>query len=184
MTGRLIVISGPSGVGKTSIVRALLERLDLEFSVSATTRQPRPGEVDGKHFHFVLPDEFERLICDGALLEWASYNGNYYGTPVEPITVANDAGQDVLLEIEIQGARQIRAHRPDSLMFFVAPPSMAVLERRLRGRGDTSDEDIAGRLDVAQNEMDEAPDLFDHLVVNDTLERAIDEIANLIIDTR
>ena len=182
MKGRLIVVSGPSGVGKSTIVKSLLERLPLEFSVSATSRQPRPGERHGTHFHFVTRDEFEHLISSDSLLEWAVYNGNYYGTPAEPIGKANEVGRDVLLEIEIQGARQVRAHRPDALMFFIVPPSLEVLGDRLRSRGDTSEADIIGRLEIASTELEEAPDLFDHLITNDEVNRATSEIANLIID--
>lgn len=155
--------------------------MGIEFSVSATTRIKRPSETNGIHFHFIERDQFQDLIDNEALLEWAEYNGNLYGTPSRPIRAANEAGKDVLLEIEIQGARQIREKRPDALMFFVLPPSMAILERRLRSRGDTLDDDVIERLQIAQREIDDAPNLFDHLIVNDDLERASTEIANLII---
>lgn len=182
MAGRLIVVSGPSGSGKSSILRALGERVPFRFSVSATTREPRPGEINGVDYLFVSPSEFEDLIAEGKLLEWAVYNNNYYGTPSEPIAAALDAGENILLDIEIQGARQIRANRPDALMIFVEPPSMRELERRLRSRGDTSPEDIADRLGIVATQMAEADELFDHRVVNDDLATAIDEVANLIID--
>lgn len=184
MAGRLIVVSGPSGSGKSSIVRRLLDELDLEFSVSATTREPRPGEADGVHYHFVSESDFEALIEEDLLLEWAVYNGNYYGTLAEPVRVANQEGRDVLLEIEIQGARQVRAHRPDALMFFVAAPSLEALKERLSGRGDTSVSDIDERLGIAESEMAEAPELFDHIVLNDVLEGATEQIANLISRSR
>lgn len=158
--------------------------MDIEFSISATTRGIRPSEANGIHFHFMEKEAFQELIENEALLEWAEYNGNLYGTPSQPIRDANEAGRDVLLEIEIQGARQIRQQRPDALMFFILPPSMSILERRLRSRGDTSDEDVVGRLAIAQREIDEAPSLFDHLIVNDQLERASAQIANLIIGGR
>jgi guanylate kinase len=158
-----------------------LQRLEIVFSVSATTRPQRPGEIPGVHFDFIDEDEFVRLIEEGLLLEWASYNGNYYGTPRQPIEEANASGRDVLLEIEIQGARQVRAHRPDALMFFIVPPSVDVLESRLRARGDTSEIDIINRLRIAATEISEAPGLFDHIVVNDDLERAVAEIENLVI---
>lgn len=180
MAGRLLVVSGPSGSGKSSIVRELLDRLELQFSVSVTTRLPRPGERHGDHYNFVSRRDFEAMIEDGQLLEWAIYNNRFYGTPAAPIESAVAEGRDVLLEIELQGARQIREHRPDAIMFFVAPPSMDELERRLRRRGDTTEEDIEDRLEIAESEMEEAPTLFDHVVVNEDLDRAIEEIVGLI----
>lgn len=173
-------MSGPSGSGKSSIVRELLDRLDVEFSVSVTTRLPRPGERHGDHYNFVSRRDFEAMIENGELLEWAIYNNRFYGTPAAPIEQAVADGRDILLEIEIQGARQVREQRPDAVMFFVAPPSMDELERRLRRRGDTSEEDIEDRLEIAEQEMQEAPILFDHVIVNDDLDRAIEDIVGLI----
>lgn len=180
MAGRLIVVSGPSGSGKSSIVRELLDRLDIEFSVSATTRLPRPGERHGDHYDFVSRRDFETMIEKGEILEWAQYNNRFYGTPAAPIEAAIADGRDILLEIEIQGARQIREHRPDALMFFVAPPSMDELENRLRRRGDTSEEDIEDRLEIARSEMEESPSLFDHVVVNENLDQAVEAMVGLI----
>lgn len=180
MAGRLLVVAGPSGSGKSSIVRELLERLDIEFSVSATTRLPRPGERHGIHYNFVSRRDFEAMIESGELVEWALYNNRYYGTPAPPIEEALASGRDILLEIEIQGARQIREHKPEAVMFFIAPPSLAELETRLRRRGDTSEEDIEDRLEIAESEMEEAPALFDHMVVNESLDQAVDEIVGLI----
>ncbi|HEX5696238.1 MAG TPA: guanylate kinase [Acidimicrobiia bacterium] len=180
MAGRLLVVSGPSGSGKSSIVRELLDRLDVEFSVSVTTRLPRPGERHGDHYNFVSRRDFEAMIENGELLEWAIYNNRFYGTPAAPIEQAVAKGRDILLEIEIQGARQVREQRPDAVMFFVAPPSMDELERRLRRRGDTSEEDIEDRLEIAEQEMQEAPILFNHVIVNDDLDRAIEDIVGLI----
>jgi guanylate kinase len=180
VAGRLLVVSGPSGSGKSSIVRELLDRLDVEFSVSVTTRLPRPGERHGDHYNFVSRRDFEAMIENGELLEWAIYNNRFYGTPAAPIEQAVAEGRDILLEIEIQGARQVREQRPDAVMFFVAPPSMDELERRLRRRGDTSEEDIEDRLEIAEQEMQEAPILFDHVIVNDDLDRAIEDIVGLI----
>jgi guanylate kinase len=177
-------MSGPSGSGKTSIIRKLLERLDILFSVSATTRPPRPGETQGVDYNFVTTEEFEEMITRDALLEWAIYSGNHYGTPSDPIETETAAGRDVLLDIEIKGARQVRAQRPDALMIFVTPPSTEELEQRLRSRGDTSSQDIASRLMIAESQLKEAPSLFDHIVVNDVLEHAVDEVANLINDSR
>ena len=174
-------MSGPSGSGKTSIIRRLLDRIDIFFSVSATTRPPRPGETQGVDYDFVTKEEFEELIARDALLEWAIYNGNHYGTPSDAVEAETAAGKDVLLDIEIDGARQVRAQRPDALMIFVSPPSTEVLEHRLRSRGDTSSLDIASRLKIAESQLEEAPRLFDHIVVNEVLEHATREVANLII---
>lgn len=182
MAGRLLVVSGPSGSGKSSIVKELLDRLDLDFSVSVTTRLPRPGERHGDHYNFVSRRDFEAMVENGDLLEWAMYNNRYYGTPGAPIEQAVAEGRDILLEIELQGARQIREHRPDAVMFFVAPPSMDELERRLRRRGDTTEEDIEDRLDIAESEMQEAPTLFDHVIVNVDLDKAVEDIVRLITD--
>jgi guanylate kinase len=180
LAGRLIVVSGPSGSGKSSILRALSDFVDFEFSVSATTRPARPGEVDGVHYYFIDREAFERLIADRSLLEWAVYNNNYYGTPAGPIAEALALGADVLLDIEIQGARQVKESRPDALMIFIEPPSREELERRLRQRGDTSEEDIQDRLAIVASQMAEAKELFDHTVINDDLDEATVEVANLI----
>jgi guanylate kinase len=177
---RLLVVSGPSGSGKSSIVRELIERLGIEFSVSATTRLPRPGERHGVHYNFVSRRDFEKMIEDDELLEWAIYNNRYYGTPQTPIEETLDDQRDILLEIEIQGARQVRERKPEAIMYFIAPPSLEELERRLRRRGDTSDEDIEDRLEIAKSELAEAPELFDHIVVNDNLDQAISELEGLI----
>lgn len=160
-----------------------MERLEIDFSVSATTRLPRPGEVNGLHYDFVGRRVFQEMIADGLLLEWAEYNNHLYGTPLKPIEDANRVGRDVLLDIEIQGARQVKANRPESIMVFIAPPSMEELERRLRNRGDTSDEDIEERLQIAAAQMEVADEVFDHVVVNDDLDKAADELASLITGT-
>jgi guanylate kinase len=178
--GRLLVISGPSGSGKSSIVREVLGRLDVEFSVSATTRLPRPGERHGVHYQFVSRKDFEAMIDGDELLEWAVYNDRFYGTPARPVDEALGSGKDVVLEIEIQGARQVREKRPQAEMFFIAPPSVEELGRRLRRRGDTSEEDIEDRLEIAEAEMAEAPQLFDHIIVNEHLDEAIQQAIDLI----
>lgn len=177
---RLLVVSGPSGSGKSSIVRELIERLGIEFSVSATTRLPRPGERHGVHYNFISRRDFEKMIENDELLEWAIYNNRYYGTPQALIEETLADQRDILLEIEIQGARQVRERKPEAIMYFIAPPSLEELEKRLRRRGDTSDEDIEDRLEIAKSEMAEAPDLFDHIVVNDNLDHAISELEALI----
>jgi len=180
----LIVVSGPSGSGKTTIIGRLLDLLDLDFSVSATTRAPRPGERDGIDYHFVTKEEFSAMRNDGSLLEWAVYNGNCYGTPAAPIDDSLGRHRDVLLDIEILGARQVRGRRPDATMIFIAPPSLEELESRLRGRGDTAASDILGRLEIARVQMEEAEELFDHIVVNEDLSTATAEVANLIMESR
>jgi guanylate kinase len=180
VAGRLLVVSGPSGSGKSSIVRELIDRLGLEFSVSATTRLPRPGERHGVHYNFISRRDFEAMIESDELLEWAVYNNRYYGTPLAPIDETLEDQRDILLEIEIQGARQVRERRPEAVMYFIAPPSLEELERRLRRRGDTSEEDIEDRLEIARSEMAEAPELFDHIIVNDNLDQAISELEGLI----
>jgi guanylate kinase len=152
----------------------------VEFSVSVTTRLPRPGERHGEHYNFISRRDFEAMIDNNELLEWAVYNNRFYGTPAIPIEEALAAGRDILLEIEIQGARQVREHKPDAVMFFIAPPSLDELELRLRRRGDTSEDDIEDRLQIAESEMAEAPTLFDHVVVNENLDQAISEMVGLI----
>lgn len=178
--GRLFVVSGPSGAGKSSVVKGIKERRPLYFSVSATTRPPRSGEVHGVHYWFIEEEDFRELIANGDLLEWAEFNGRRYGTLRRPVMEHLAAREDVLLEIEVQGARQIRAVYPGSVMFFIMPPRVEDLERRLRQRGDTSAADIERRLAIAREEIEEAPKLFDHLVVNDDLERCIDEVDRLM----
>ena len=178
--GRLFVISGPSGAGKSSVVAGLRQRRALYFSVSATTREARPGETYGVHYWFLQPEEFGALLETGDLLEWAEYNGRQYGTLRKPVMDHLASGEDVLLEIEVQGARQVRASHPEAVMFFIVPPGLDELEGRLRRRGDTSEADIRKRLDIARREMEEAEILFDHVVVNDVLERAIEEVDRLM----
>lgn len=180
MPGRILVISGPSGSGKSTIIRRLVDVAELEFSVSATTRDPRPGEVDGQQYWFVSREDFQQMLEDDQLLEWAVYNGNYYGTPAQPIEDANALDMDVLLDIEIHGARQVKAHRPSAMMIFIAPPSLEEMARRLRHRGDTSEADIEDRLRIAEGQLTEAPELFDYIVINDDLEAAVEAVINLV----
>lgn len=180
--GRLFVVSGPSGSGKSTIISQVRQRLDIDFSVSATTRPPRPGEQNGLNYWFVDRARFQHMIANGDLLEWAEYNNNLYGTPLEPIARANQLGRDVLLDIEINGACQVRANRPDSVMIFVTAPTLEILEQRLRSRGDTSPTDIADRLSIASSQLAVAHDLFDFVVVNVDLDAAVDEVTSLITD--
>lgn len=179
-SGRLIVIAGPSGVGKSTIVRALRERRTLDFSVSATTRPRRRDEIDGVHYHFVDVTEFERLVMVGAFLEWAQYGRNFYGTLRSEVESRLRLGHDVILEIDIQGARQVQVRYPNALFIFVAPPSIEALESRLRTRGDTSEEDLKRRVAIAHQEILEAPGLFDKIVYNSDLEESIRQVSDLI----
>ncbi len=178
--GTLIVISGPSGVGKTSIVDPMLESTPSVFSVSATTRHARAGEVDGVDYHFVDRVSFDAKVESGEILEWAEYGGNLYGTlrsSVEPIL---ESGRNVILDIENEGAKQIRESYPEALLIFVAPPDLDTLASRLAGRGDTTHHDMALRLAVAAEQIAEAPDVYDHIVENADLEQAINTVLDLI----
>lgn len=178
--GKLIVLTGPSGVGKGTLVRALLPRHDnLFLSISATTRPPRTGEVDGKDYFFKTRAEFEAMIAADELLEWAEYAGNYYGTPLPPVKTQIQEGNFVLLEIEVVGAKLVKDVFSDALRLFVLPPSFDVLEQRLRGRGKDSDQAIAKRLDRAKEELALSHE-FDVEIVNDDLERAIAAIEQAI----
>lgn len=171
----LFVISGPSGAGKGSIVDGLLARREkLYFSVSATTRPRRGHEVDGREYHFVSVETFRDKIEKGLMLEWAEYEGQYYGTPAEPVYQKLQEGWDVLLDIEANGMRQVREKLPEAVTMFVYPVSFRVLEQRLRDRGTESEEKIQGRLRKGRRESEHAGD-YDYIIVNDTLETAIDE---------
>ena len=178
--GKLIVISGPSGVGKGTVVSALMQRHDhLRLSVSATTRPIRPGEMDGVNYYFIDHETFERMISENRFLEYARYVSNYYGTPEEPVNRMLDEGFDVVLEIEVQGALQIKARRPDAILIFIVAPSFAELGRRLRGRGDTAEELVLQRLETAKAEYRIA-EQYDYIVVNDVVEEAVGEILSIL----
>lgn len=178
--GLLIVISGPSGVGKDTIIERLLE-LDpnLVYSVSWTTRAPRPGEVDGVSYTFVSREKFEEMVRQGGFLEHATYAGNLYGTPAAPVEAARVAGHDILLKIEVQGAQQVRERAPDALFIFIAPPSKEELVRRQEVRGKEAHQDMTERRKIAEKEMQYASQ-YDHVVVNDDLDRAVAEILAII----
>lgn len=178
--GVLLVISGPSGVGKSTVVQRLRDRLSFYFSVSVTTRDPRPGEVDGVDYNFVDRARFDELSASGALLEWAEYSNRCYGTPREGVIAKLDSGTNVLLDIENRGALQVKASYPDSLILFLAPPSMKVLEDRLTNRGDTSPKQVKARLAVAQLQLEEARETYDALIINDDVDRAVDEIVRIL----
>jgi guanylate kinase len=180
--GRLIVLTGPSGVGKGTLMRSLLERYpELYYSVSVTTRSPRTGEIEGRNYYFISRNKFEQLVAQGEFLEWAEFAGNYYGTPREGVLKQIRAGKTVVLEIELEGARQIRASFPSAFSIFILPPSFEELEQRIRNRGQDSSEAIARRLQCAQEEI-KAAEEFDIQIVNDDFETAVNAIAAALFD--
>ena len=178
--GKTFIICGPSGVGKGTVVaRLLASDPSLYFSVSATTRAPRPGEVDGVNYHFVSRERFEEMISQGEVLEYTQYGGNYYGSPAGPIREALEQGRDVVLEIEVEGAMQVRERFPEALLVFVLPPSFQELERRLTSRGTETPEQIGGRLAAARRELALAP-RYDYLLVNGQVEQAARQLGEII----
>ena len=182
MKGRLIVYSGPSGVGKGHVKNLFLHdpKLKLHFSVSATTRAPREGEVDGKHYHFLSQETFNQWIAEDKFLEWAEFVGNKYGTPRDMVEKILNEGNNVILEIEILGVEQVIKHMPEAITIWLAPPSIEELERRLRQRGTDSEEAIKGRIARAKQEIEEAKGLFKYTVINDDAHEAALEISKII----
>ena len=179
--GKLVVISGASGVGKGTVLGIMMnKRKDLKFSVSATTRPPRPSEINGMHYYFVTKEQFEEMIAQGQMLEYSVHNANYYGTPRAQAEDKMRHGS-VLLDIEPNGAGQVKKAAPDAILVFIMPPSMEELEHRLRGRGDTPEDQIKMRLERAVWEMEQRH-WYDHVVVNDSAERCADEILKIIAD--
>jgi guanylate kinase len=177
---RVFVITGPSGVGKGTLIRGLMERMaQLQLSVSATTRAPRPGERDGVDYHFLSAEEFERRVRAGEFVEHADYAGRRYGTLRSELEDRVEAGAPVVLEIEVQGARQVRRAMPEAVQVFIAPPSLDALRARLIGRGTDGDEEVQRRLAVAERELT-AHEEFAHVVVNDRLEDALDELTRIV----
>ena len=182
--GQLIVVSGPSGVGKGTVLKEYLNSRDgIAYSVSATTRQPRPSEENGIHYYFLSREEFERTAAEGGMLEYASYNGNYYGTPKAPVEQQRNQGNDVVLEIEVQGALQVKKSCPDALLIFVAPPSFEELKNRLTGRQTEDAKTVENRLNIARQELMCAGE-YDYIIVNDTVEQAVRRLEQIISANR
>lgn len=177
---RVFVITGPSGVGKGTLIRALFDRVpELGLAISATTRPPRPGEQDGVAYHFLARDEFDRRVGAGDFVEWAEYSGNRYGTLRSELARHLEAGVPVVLEIELQGARQVREKMPEAVQVFIAPPSSETLRTRLVGRGTDNAEQVRRRLETADAELAAQPE-FTHVVVNDRLDDAVDELEAIV----
>ena len=177
---RAFVITGPAGVGKGTLIRGVMDRVgDLELSVSATTRAPRVGEVDGVDYHFLSRQQFDRRVAAGEFLEHADYAGNHYGTLRSELEDRLRAGRPVVLEIEVQGARQVREAMPEALQVFIAPPSLDALRARLTGRGTDDLEEVERRLRVAEGELAAQPE-FGHVVVNDRLEEALEQLTEIV----
>lgn len=178
--GKLIVLSGPSGAGKSTVVAKLMEeRGDVSFSTSVTTRKPRPNEVDGKDYFFIDPERYQKMLENDELLEHATYVTNSYGTPRRYVAEQMESGMNVLLDIEVQGARQVKEKMPDAVMIFIVPPSLEELKRRLTSRGTELTEVIEGRMNRARQEYAEA-DFYEYIIVNDDADRAAKELSAII----
>ena len=177
--GKFIVVSGPSGVGKGTICDVLIKELDAWYSVSMTTREMREGEEEGKNYYFVTKEEFENKIKEGNFIEYNIYNNNYYGTPKDKILEKINEGVDVFLEIDVNGARNIKKQFPDSLLIYIAPPSIEELRKRLENRGTETEEKIQNRLKIAEEELKQT-NMYDYVIINDDLQKAIDEVRQII----
>ena len=180
--GRVIVITGPSGVGKSTIVREVVDRTGADFSVSVTTRQPREGELDYREYHFIDRAVFENMVASGEMIEWAEVFGELYGTPAYPVREALAEGRNIVLEIDVQGGVQVRQKLPHAIFVLIAPPGSNVLAQRLRDRGTESEEQIARRLAKAESEVKAATEsgIYDHTVVNDDLETAVRQVIRIV----
>lgn len=182
--GVLLIVSGLSGAGKGTICKRIMEKYpDYELSISATTRDPRPGEVDGREYFFITKDEFEDRIKNGQLLEYAKYVDNYYGTPKDWVLAQMDQGKNVILEIELQGAFQVRDQIPEAVLIFIMPPDMEELERRLRGRGSETEEQIKKRLLRAMEEI-EYVDQYDYVIVNEEVEKSVEMLHTIVLNVK
>jgi len=182
--GDIFVISAPSGTGKTTLIRLLLSRFPtLSFSISYTTRLPRPGEVNGQHYFFVSEKEFKKSIAKGEMLEWAKVYGHYYGTPLTFVQEKIAAGKDIVLDIDIQGAQAVKKKMPEAILIFLIPPSWNELQRRITSRSSDSPEEIKKRLEAAKKEILAARE-FDYIVINDVLEDALKELVSIIQATK
>ena len=182
--GVLLIVSGLSGAGKGTICKRIMEKYpDYELSISATTRDPRPGEVDGREYFFITKEEFEERIRNGQLLEYAKYVDNYYGTPKDWVLAQMEQGKNVILEIELQGAFQVRDQIPEAVLIFIMPPDMEELERRLRGRGSETEEQIKKRLLRAMEEI-EYVDQYDYVIVNEEVEKSVEMLHTIVLNVK
>lgn len=178
--GTLFIISAPSGTGKSTVISDIMQKAGpLFFSVSATTRKPRPGEQNGIHYYFLTREQFEQMIHEDAFLEYAKYVDNYYGTPKEPIIKHLEKGENVILDIEVQGSQQVKAKMPEAVSIFIIPPSLEELGRRLRGRGTENEETVLQRLALAAEEL-KLSEQYDYVVVNDNVARAAEQIIDIM----
>ena len=181
--GNVFIISAPSGTGKSTVIKRIMElRSDLYFSISATTREPRPGEISGMSYSFLTHDQFEELIDQDALLEYAEYVGNFYGTPKKPVLEYIKYGSDIILDIDVQGCKQVIKAMPEAVTIFIVPPSLTELERRLRHRGTDPEDKMLKRMQRAKAEMAEK-DCYDYIVVNDSVSKAAREIIDIMSGT-